>query len=148
MADGWWNWIGNLSGYFAFAPRLGFPANIDQITWCDNHVAYRHTRKFISNMLFMDHHVAQIAPREPKTLIDVRDNLIDTVKVFTWMPGERLSRLDADKYGPNRAGIDPNLAPGFAPNWTTNPAKPDVLDLTVRTQQNNWRKLPNVDQRQ
>ncbi|MEW6250056.1 MAG: type II secretion system protein [Planctomycetota bacterium] len=149
MTEGWWNWMGNLSGTWAFATRVGLRPNINQITWVCNKVAWRHTNRYIANILFMDNHVAQVAPRMPTTIIELRDKLVDTARLFTWMPGEKLYRYDNEAYGANQGGYPPNMRPRFgrSGSWEVNPSKPDTLDLTKRSRENRWKKFPNPAQR-
>ncbi|MBP7748354.1 MAG: prepilin-type N-terminal cleavage/methylation domain-containing protein [Phycisphaerae bacterium] len=162
-ADGWWNWMGNLSADWLCAPRFRQNWSIVQQNWESNMVGYRHGKDYRANILYRDKHVGWIKPRFYGNIRDWQINYaIDTVKTFCWLPGEKQNRLDNEKY----RGLvdawdrDPNLWPGCNPDhgqwtWKAAPGRSNDLELEYRSGGANaygrynpitggeWRKLPN-----
>jgi prepilin-type N-terminal cleavage/methylation domain-containing protein/prepilin-type processing-associated H-X9-DG protein len=150
MADGWWTWMGNVSANWLLNPQYGRPANIDDTNWVCNKVGYRHGKANAANYLFMDSHVAPIAPKRGQSILQFRDNHIDMTKVFTWLPGEKPNRMDNGPYGSNNPPWTAATRPKMGPNdgtWLMNPAKPEILNLSKRSQDKAWKKLPNPQDR-
>lgn len=99
--DGWWTWFGNLNAqWLATGGRAGSPINFPH--WQGTMIGWRHTGEYIANALFMDGHVEKIIPNldgfvnnDPP---DNPDRTVDTMRYFTWMPGERTTRFVSDAY--------------------------------------------------
>lgn len=157
-ADGWWNWMGNMSADWLSAPHFGPPKDpLTYVDWESNMVAYRHSRDYKANILYCDNHVGVIKPRFYSNVRDWQANYaIDTVKTFCWLPGEKQNRLDNDPYlglihawrYKRPALWDQDVG------WHVVPGRPNQLELEYRSGGSNaygqenpnpngdWRKFP------
>jgi prepilin-type N-terminal cleavage/methylation domain-containing protein len=98
--DGWWSWFGDLNAQWVASGGDGSPLDVPH--WEGTMVAWRHTGERSADALFMDGHAAPIVPNlagyvdDPSE--DNPDRTVDTMKYFTWLPGERTWRFDWDPY--------------------------------------------------
>jgi prepilin-type processing-associated H-X9-DG protein len=125
--DGWWTWFGCLNAqWLATGGAIGEPVN--NPIWQGTMVGWRHTAEYVANALLLDGHVARIVPNlagyVPLGEITPTnpDRTVDTMKYFTWLPGERTVRLDSNAYN---GEIDEFR--GRRPHWRTN-TMPNPLD--------------------
>jgi len=153
-ADSTWCWIGNLNAAWQMTPRIGRPPQdpVEYPNWQPT-VFWRHGRQWLANMGYFAGHVTPIAPKVPKTPVEMR-NLVDTVKSFTWLPGEQNLRWDKDPYQASTTGIAgyngrvPKLGQGPGGYWQINPQLSDQFRLVHRTTNNLWKKGLNAVDRQ
>ena len=153
--DGWWTWFGCLNAqWLATGGRMGSP--VISPHWQGTMVGWRHTGEYIADALFMDGHVEKIVPNfegfvedDPP---DNPDRTVDTMRYFTWQPGERTTRYVSDAY--NGQILDLR---GKTPNHTKNngaygmPADYPLDDLCgayktaeyKRGKGKFWSRLPN-----
>jgi prepilin-type N-terminal cleavage/methylation domain-containing protein/prepilin-type processing-associated H-X9-DG protein len=94
--DGWWTWFGGLNAqWLASGGSIGRP--IEQPNWQGTMVGWRHTGEFIANALLCDGHVARIVPNLGGLVLNPSinnpDRTVDTTKYFTWLPGEKTTRM-------------------------------------------------------
>jgi prepilin-type N-terminal cleavage/methylation domain-containing protein/prepilin-type processing-associated H-X9-DG protein len=98
--DGWWTWFACLNAQWLAGGAQGHPVDVPH--WEGTMVGWRHTGEYIANALFCDGHVAPIIPNlggfVPGDPANNPDRTVDTVKYFTWLPGERTTRGDRDAY--------------------------------------------------
>jgi len=157
--DGWWTWFGNVNAQWLFAPDF-FGRSPDPITypnWEGTMVGWRHGKQFGANVLFRDGHVALVPPRRPQTIEEFRDPIgvtVDTIRVFTWLPGEPTTRFDWEEYRgmveqwrgrlPARIAGNTKTIPG---GDVVPPSYPEQLSVNWRTFTRSWKKLPNLDRR-
>lgn len=100
--DGWWTWHGNMSAHWVMAPRMfgvSPPTPYRYMNWEGSMIGFRHGRRHAAQTLFVDKHVAPVVPRVPRSPEEFLHDLVDTTRVFTWMPGENSWRFDFDPYG-------------------------------------------------
>jgi prepilin-type N-terminal cleavage/methylation domain-containing protein/prepilin-type processing-associated H-X9-DG protein len=132
-ADGWWNWMGNVSADWLASAHFGPPR--DPVWWKDwesNMVAYRHSRDYKANYLYCDNHVGVVKPHFYTNLRDwQRYYAIDTMKTFCWLPGESQNRLDADPY--NGLIQDWKYKVPASAGWTVAKGRPKSLELDYRS---------------
>lgn len=156
--DGWWTWFGNINAEWLMGARIagfsGDPVNIP--SWQGAMHGWRHGRNYSANTLFMDAHVGLVTPRVPRSISELRAKTIDTMKVFTWLPGESPRRRDLFYYSepsenavgeiPEWADRLPNMnrkrSRGEPDNLQFPRSMPDYLDLNWRTANGAWKKLP------
>jgi prepilin-type N-terminal cleavage/methylation domain-containing protein len=171
-ADGWWTWFGSLNAAWLLAPAVlhGEPP----FNWPNasaTSIGWRHGVERSADLLFRDGHVMNLAPKT-SPLTSVRDlwfNTVDSVRYFTWLPGENPSRNYTDNYGAmdcpykmpdyetpgthlypewRRIQMPPNNGRGAKQlGYTDNLhplAYPDELSATWRTKNNAWHNLPNA----
>mgnify|MGYP000738481608 CR=1 FL=1 len=128
VLDGFWNWFGNMSAHWSMAPFvLGYTLAFNQTfaTWQGAMIGFRHGNDLTAMTLFMDSHVAPVTPRRPRNITEYRDflktsypKMIDTAKVYSWLPGESTRRLDVWYYGSNLEGeVAEWQANGSDPRW-------------------------------
>jgi hypothetical protein len=150
--DGWWCWFGSFNAAWLMGPTVGW--NRDPMAfphWQGTMVGWRHGVNFAAQTLFRDGHVARTVPRVPRDVRELRDKTVDTMRAFTWLPGESPLRKDNDPYrgeveewNDARPQIFPRLADGGG-TWVVNSSVPfDELDPVRITTTNGWRKLPNL----
>lgn len=142
--DGWWTWTGNLSPHwllwqYAFGKGTDFDSP-DPPGWEGAMVGFRHGRKLAAQTIFMDGHVAAIAPRIPRSAKEMRDDrMIDTVRAFTWLPGETSARYDNSKYGKGEIEEWKDRSPRHG--WTRRTGAPTTLDAVYRTENGQWKNF-------
>ena len=166
--EGWWNWFGSLNAAWlwkvtSYGGAGGYPNPLTYPNQFGTMVGWRHGfGEFQANAIFMDGH-AELLTAQPKPTFDqLRRNqgAFDTLRAFTWMPGELPARnRDAVYRGsieefrdrlPFRGLVRENRvnhkwigAPGDN-NDNVFPADyPEELSALYRTQRNIWRKLPS-----
>lgn len=157
--DGWWSWFAGLNSTYLDHLDLG-DNNVrpEDTPHADGTmVGWRHQKLQAINALFLDSHVATLKRKRPKNLQQLaRRGSFDTVRAFTWLPGESSNRDKDDPY----QGSIPDMR-GRLPEHTrvknqegiindqVHPASyPDQLDAVWRTTTIAWRKLePDVRKR-
>ncbi len=92
-ADGWWTWFGSVNAAYLLATtKLGFGNLPPAYSWPTQHgtmIAWRHGTQLGSQMIFRDGHVSTIYPKySVSSLAEAREQSVDTVKYFSWLPGE------------------------------------------------------------
>ena len=149
--EGWWTWFGNLSARWVITGGVGDPTQTPN--WEGSMVAWRHGQNLAANILAYDGHVLRMAPNFnglPDST-NTYDRSIDTVKAFSFLPGEDCNRFDYDPY----KGLVPEYT-GLKPAFTvensktlTNGSKVPMdypaleLDAAEKTNKQAWRKFPN-----
>ncbi len=149
--DGWWSWFGSLNAMWVASGGQGAPGYTPNYA---SAVAWRHTREYIANAIFFDGHAGPVVPDlggyNPSPSMDDPDRTVDTVKYFTWLPGELTTRLPGDVY---RGSIQElrNTRPKFT---TVDPAPCNVghpralpaaeICSKYKTWKRTWGRLPNV----
>jgi prepilin-type processing-associated H-X9-DG protein len=119
--------------------------------WEYNMNAWRHGKQHRADVLFYDGHVATVQPRIPANRNELLKNTVDTVKLFTWLPGEYSLRSSADSYERGEIAFykSPPRFPKFIEQgWDMPPGYPDELDPNYRTEHHLWQKFPNENTRQ
>jgi prepilin-type N-terminal cleavage/methylation domain-containing protein/prepilin-type processing-associated H-X9-DG protein len=151
-SDGVWTWTGSFNAYWAVGPRIGMDYDPMSFPNWTPTAAWRHGRKMVAEVLYMDGHVVPVTPRIPRDATDLRDlGTINTVDSFMWLPGEQETRCCYDAYGSGRyrlgvqdwLGRCPRMCPGcnvYSRQWY--PSIPDQLDARRRTELRLWKKLP------
>lgn len=159
--DGWWSWFGSLNAYYLWATQLG--ATLDPLLQPTNFgtmVGWRHGGRFEANSLFMDGHVAKLTPKAPRDLAELNNtgDPFDTVKAFTWLPGERPIRGRDDPYRGqiedyrrrkpvHRQVLDGDRGAkyiGMQGGDNFHPQDfPDTLSALYKTNTRTWQKLPS-----
>ncbi len=150
--DGWWTWLGNINAQWLAAGGAADPVGYPH--WEGTMVAWRHGSRSSTNILFADGHVARLAPNlrgfVPNPTSANPDRTVDTAMVFTWLPGERTTRFDTDKYqGDVQDWV--NRRPAFLSEndataaGTSVPAgfPAETLSAADKTYLKTWKKLPN-----
>ncbi len=99
--DGWWCWFGCLNAqWLATGGAAGGPMQVPHSQ--GTMVAWRHTGDYAADALFVDGHVEPIIPNlggyVPDDPPDNPDRTVDTMKYFTWLPGERTTRWPLERY--------------------------------------------------
>lgn len=143
-ADGWWTWFGNMQAMWLMRREV-FGQNSDPVmtpVWQGAMQAWRHGKNFQSNILFVDGHVAPIAPKRPNSIAEWRTRTVDTVQVFTWLPGETSDRLDISPYGNGQITDWATRTPTCS-NYQFPAGLPNYLDMNYRTEHRIWNQLPN-----
>ena len=125
--------------------RNNVPSPTDYPHWKGTMAGWRHGKEFLANHLYVDGHVSVVKPRVPTTPREIK-NTVDTVRTFTWLPGERPDRMDGHSYsgeveyyrGP------PPWVPKFITEGGYNQpaAYPEELHPAWRTNNRAWSKLP------
>lgn len=169
--DGWWTWFGSLNAAWLLSPTvLGGTPSYDWPNASATSVGWRHGRERSANVLFRDGHVINLVPKTAplNSINDVRFNTVDSVRYFTWMPGENPSRNYTDHYAAGNCPYgmpDYMVPPQRYPRWRTiqlaggaggkqlgsrdnlHPySYPEELSATWRTKNNAWRNLPNAQE--
>lgn len=149
-SEGWWTWHANMSAYWLLAGRVIAQPDIFAPNDHSNNVAYRHGRRFGANLLFRDQHVSLFYPRVPTSSIDLRNRgTFDTVRAFTWLPGEKDTRMDNDIYRGEVEEWKNKRRPALAPagRWVKHPSYPDEIWPEYRSANRIWSHLPNPESR-
>ena len=100
--DGWWTWFGSLNAqWVATGGRAGDPLSTPH--WQGTMIGWRHTGDRSADAVFMDGHAEPIVPNmggyvEYPDSYEDPDRTVDTMKYFTWLPGELTTRYDGDPY--------------------------------------------------
>jgi len=141
--DGFWTWNGNLSANWVLAQYVGYPVDVFSPTWECNMAGWRHGRQYGANILFCDQHVSIVKPKRPTSQADL-NKAVDTARVFTWLPGETLTRLDGDSYAGGEVVAWQNRTPAFIEfgGWAKPRTHPYQLNCNERSYRRLWRKLP------
>ncbi len=146
--DGWWTWFGGLNANWLASGGLGDPLSTPH--WEGTMVGWRHTQEYAANTVFMDGHVTPIVPNlggyVPNPSLNNPDRTVDTVKYFTWLPGEMPTRFDFDSY---QGEIEEYR--GRRPAYSGNtgefgqPAGMPLAELcaSYKTRHKTWARLPN-----
>jgi prepilin-type N-terminal cleavage/methylation domain-containing protein/prepilin-type processing-associated H-X9-DG protein len=157
VADGTWNFFGNINAQWVMAPRTGFtpPPPTDYPNWMPT-VDWRHGRQGMCMMAFMDGHVSPVVPRVPKNRVELRVT-VDTVKQFAWLPAEPETLRDVqDEYPVRQDNIaayhrrrprcqDAGNKPPTIVDVSSGGFDRDLAAATsarYRTANNLWKKLP------
>ena len=154
--DGWWSWCDNINATWLMRAKVfGLTPSYTWPYWWSTMVGWRHGREFGAQTLYLDGHVSFLRPIRPKTPQLLMNGTVDTVRTFTWLPGELGNRYDGHRYlGEVQAWLEPWRYP--AKN-TENPKKiyygggegdimprgfPEELSCNWRTYKRIWRKMP------
>jgi len=151
--DGWWTWFGGINAYWLAHWRLyGYTPDVfDSPNWEGAMSAWRHGGDYGSNILYVDGHVALLRPNLDVTPETIHDT-VDTLKTFTWLPGERTDRFDFDRYrGQVQEWVRERRQPAYLTqngqefiNGQKAPANyPWELNCSERTNHEAWQKLPD-----
>jgi len=148
--DGWWSWFGGLNAQWLATG--GIHDVVYWKSWENNHVGWRHGSDYSANAIFVDGHVERISPNlrgyvESPTPTNP-DRTVDTMKYFTWLPGERSDRFSTDPY---RGQVREYR--GRIPAWVReNVSYPEGsfphdfprqdLCASTKTHEKLWKKLP------
>lgn len=158
--DGWWTWFGGLNAQWLASGGVHDIVYWGNGAWENNHVGWRHGSDHSANALFMDGHVGRITPHlggfvEFPTRQNP-DRTVDTMKAFTWLPGERSDRFSTDPYagqvedyrGRIPAWVRGNVPPNHPENvefggGSLPPGFPrQELCAVTKTYKKLWKKLP------
>jgi prepilin-type N-terminal cleavage/methylation domain-containing protein len=153
--DGWWTWFGSLNAQWVATGGVGDP--LVTPTWEGTMVGWRHTFERAADTVFMDGHVTPIVPNLggyvpwPDTY-ENPDRTVDTMKYFTWLPGELTTRYDFGGYeGQIQEYRDLYGDSGDYPHYKQNageygqPAGMPFEDLcaSYKTRYKTWGRMPN-----
>lgn len=168
--DGWWCWFGSLNAAWLWkVTEYGggvYPAPMSYPNLFGTMVGWRHGTpgEFAANTLFMDGHVSLLTARPKPTLLQLQlgRGAFDTMRAFTWLPGEIPARQRDNPYRgqleefhePERFPFRGLLREGqISGKWiggqgdtfdNVHPLDyPNELSALWRTQRNAWRKLPS-----
>ena len=154
--DGWWSWLGNLNAAWALYEQVTGNPPPDPVWWPNYEGTmhgWRHGIDLSANVLYLDGHVALLTPNVPQDPNDLLTDTVDTMQSFTWLPGERNTRLSYQAYH----GQVPEYQ-GLRPFWFDPPEGsyrvilnnvkvpidfPDELHCSWRTVNQAWVRLPN-----
>jgi prepilin-type processing-associated H-X9-DG protein len=143
--DGWWTWMTCLNAYWSYAPDvMGREVSIDEPFLYATMAGWRHANKS-ANAVFFDGSVRTLPTIKPLNVLDLRYKTFDTELAFTWLPGEQTVRASNQRYSGTHTEWNnrvPKLA-GAGGDWSTNPAMPNELMMSWRSQNNLWTKFPN-----
>jgi prepilin-type N-terminal cleavage/methylation domain-containing protein/prepilin-type processing-associated H-X9-DG protein len=160
--DGFWTWHGNMSAHWTMYHTLyGYTPGFETPNWEGAMCGWRHGSGFGANILFCDWHVDVVKPRVPKSILEWSRKLIDTSRVFTWLPGETTTRYDYDPYGSgdvvdwrtrkpefmsaqaeNQRPPDPSFPLQGPGSWRFPYSMSPELNCNWRTHFRLWKKLP------
>ncbi len=146
--DGWWTWFGNIQAMWLMQRALRGWSGDPVMTpvWQGAMHGWRHGKRFAAVTLFMDGHTDVLVPYRPKNIAEWRTKTIDTVRAFTWLPGETSDRLDLSNYGFGEIADWQARWPAFNPvgdgNLRFPSGLPNELQLNWRTDNRAWKKLP------
>lgn len=138
-ADGWWVWIGSVNASY-ITRRYVAGGSVNPNTWPADgatSVGWRHSAQQKAQFLYRDGHTGVLTPKRPSNTFDVAFNTVDTVKTFSWLPGEASNRAmkatyDSPAY-PNRAkgyDLDP-ISPLSSKKRAPYAKYSDPLDASV-----------------
>jgi len=151
--DGWWSWFGSLNANWLASGGIGDPVYTPN--WEATMVGWRHTFENAANALFVDGHVARIVPnfsgyRQNPDDQEDPDRTVDTMKYFTWLPGEQSVRFDYDSY---QGDIEEfrGREPEYKKNDTDDPERFDLpanfpledLCVSYKTKHKLWKEFGN-----
>ncbi|MBI5865304.1 MAG: prepilin-type N-terminal cleavage/methylation domain-containing protein [Planctomycetes bacterium] len=173
--DGWWTWFSSFNANYIWRTTYYGQPGTDFLWGSDRYmtmVGWRHGTRYEANTLFNDGHVVRVAPKPPRDINDLRNyqDGTDTIKAFTWRPGEISGRPRDGIYNPapnlrdqipEYQGLYPEVALVFNPNLNPGQPRPTFswigaqggdnvhpsgfppeLSALRRTQANLWKKLP------
>lgn len=149
--DGWWTWFGGLNANWLAGGGRGHPVEVPH--WEGTMVGWRHTFEYAANAVFMDGHVTRIVPNFGGYVQNPNqtnpDRTVDTVKYFTWLPGELTTRFDYSGYQGDieeLRGTYPYFTKTDAPERYHLPAGFPLEDLCVsyKTKNELWKKFGNT----
>lgn len=177
--DGWWNWFASFNALYLWKLNyygMGDGPGQGPLDFLDPYltmVGWRHGRQlqYQANVLYMDGHVSIFETKPPAQRIDVnfRKDGTDTVRSFTWLPGETPGRSRTSAYDSRGEMVEwrnqrkamysrvldtgnnntqfprpafKYIGPAGGDNFHP-PDYPNDLSAVYRTQTNRWRKLPS-----
>ncbi|MBN2445366.1 MAG: prepilin-type N-terminal cleavage/methylation domain-containing protein [Phycisphaerae bacterium] len=150
--EGNWTWFTDINAHYIMQRYITGkdPVSPTSSVWVGNSweynmIAWRHGQQLRSSALFYDGHVVPIRPRVPTTRNELLWDTVDTMKVFTWLPGEYCMRYSTEHYRGKVAFYKENgfIFPKLARATGDPPGFPEQLDPNYRTRNNLWTKLPN-----
>jgi prepilin-type processing-associated H-X9-DG protein len=153
--DGWWSWIGNLNAAWALYEHVTGeppPHPLDWPNWQGTMHGWRHGADLSANVLYLDGHVAPLTPIVPDDPNGLLTDTVDTMEVFTWLPGERNLRFDSDSYqgeieeyqGRRPYWMNPEEGTyKYVGGWRMPIDYPEELNCVWRTVNDAWIILPN-----
>lgn len=172
-ADGWWTWFGSINAAWLMQSQMSGSAP-DPLAFPNisgTMIGWRHGKRFGADFLYNDGHVSTLTPVRPASSSnnDVLNTTVDTMKTFSWLPGESPSRVyDSAWGGPGPVGqYESTNVPEFAnprrsPRWLAarnsgagkyvaasgtehfHPYSfPEELSPAWKTANHAWRRLPN-----
>ncbi len=101
-ADGWWTWFGSLNAAWLMFPTVfkGNPPKWDWPNAAGVAVGWRHGSERSTMLLLCDGHVANLVPNRTglSNIASLAYGTVDTIRYFTWLPGEHPSRWHYDTY--------------------------------------------------
>ncbi|MBN2445364.1 MAG: DUF1559 domain-containing protein [Phycisphaerae bacterium] len=156
--DAGWTWFSDINAHFIMQryvtgqdPPSPTSSAFMTNSWEYNQNAWRHGSQLFAEVLFFDGHVVPVKPKVPADRNELIYETVDTMKMFTWKPGEYTLRSTNERY---RGQIrDWKLTPMYPElrtsdgGWRVPDALPPELDLNYRTNNNLWKKLPNENTR-
>ncbi len=166
--DGWWTWFPDINAAWLFSPAV-LHGQTPAWSWPHDEataVGWRHGRERSAMLLFRDGHVMNLTPKD-YNLTDItalRNNTVDTVRYFTWLPGESPIRRRGDRYSTFLRDYGIVDYANRYPHWETLRQEghgykqlgnsynihpygyPEELSATWRTKNNAWQNLPNAQQ--
>lgn len=142
--DGWWTWFGNIQAMWLMQRVLrGWSGDpVGTPTWQGAMHGWRHGKRFAAVALFMDGHADVIVPVRPKNITEWRTKTVDTVRAFTWLPGESSDRLDVNPYGPGGEIVEWHGRVPQCSSFQFPSGLPNELNCVWRTDNRAWKKLP------
>lgn len=144
--DGWWTWFGSFNAAWLMGPAVGW--NRDPMVfphWQGTMVGWRHGKDFAANTLFVDGHAATVVPHVPRDVRELRDKTVDTLKAFTWLPGESPLRMVESAYNGEVQEWRGRRPKFYEKNYEYPPNYPgEVVQVTRITELRAWQKLPSA----
>lgn len=171
--DGWWTWFGSINAQWLMASSIygSAPEPISYPNEGGTRVAWRHGKQLRCNSLYRDGHVDAITPKKPANASELLYATVDTLKSFTFRPGESPRRKRTDYYGQDSGCptlyedwmkfANPGAGRPAPVIWAVDVDKsrsakklggadnyhpfdyPEELSCTWRTNNDRWIKLPN-----
>jgi len=142
--DGWWTWFGSFNAAWLMGPAVGW--NRDPMAfphWQGTMVGWRHSKDFGADTLFLDGHATTIKPRVPRDVRELRDKTVDTVKAFTWLPGESPLRMVESAYNGEILEFRGKRPKFYEMDYAYPSDYPaEQLQATRITELRAWQKLP------
>ncbi len=177
--DGWWAWFSSFNALYLHYLDSGRPYPGGPTDFLDPYVvmaAWRHGqgKEYRTNAGFMDGHVAIAVSKPPSSTTElnngIRQDGTDTMKAFTWLPGEAPGQARASAYMASgemvewraaRKAMHARILDGQNDNQRFPkpavkyiggaggdnfhpPEFPNELSAVYRTQRNLWSKLPSA----
>lgn len=136
VADGWWIWFGSVNATWLMASR-NLSSGLAPETFPNDDggtaIGWRHGKQFGSEMMYRDGHVTFLRPIVPKNRNDIFAATVDTVKTFSWLPGEFASRRKEWNYTMVPGGLT-NTNQINDPDYLRPTKKPFWVDRLLRAQ--------------